>query len=72
MSFAEFLVRFRTAGGWSRAEIADAAGVTAQYVQMLETGIRNPSTDTIERFVVALDLTPRNAGILRRAGNAHR
>ena len=72
MTFAELLVRYRMAGGWSRAEAADAAGVSAQYVQMLETDVRKPSTDTIERFVVVLDLTPRNAGILRRAGNAHR
>lgn len=72
MTFAELLVRYRMAGGWSRAEVADAAGVSAQYVQMLETGVRNPSADTIERFIVALDVTPRNARILRRAGNAHR
>lgn len=71
-SFGEMLTTYRQHGGWTRAEIATAAGITTQFVTYLETGARHPSSDTVERLIIALDLPPRRAGLLRRLGVSHR
>lgn len=71
-SFGELLQMQRERGGWSRREIADAAGVSTQFVTYLETGARNPSEDTVERLIVAMDLPARSAGIFRRTASAER
>lgn len=71
-TFAALLRQHRNQGNWSQTEIAHAAGITPQFVAMLESGLRNPSADTIERLGVAMDLTPRAAGALRRAASGAR
>ena len=71
-TFAQLLRTHRTAGNWSQTEIAHAAGITPQFVAMLESGLRNPSADTIARLSVAMDLTPRAAGALRRSATGAR
>ena len=65
-SFATLLSSSRARGGWSRREIADAAAISTQFVTYLETGARHPSPDTVERLVTAMDLSPRQAAMLRR------
>ena len=69
MTLADLLRRYRTRGFWSRDEIAIAAGVSSQYIQMLETGVRFPSDDTIERLIIAMDLSGREANLFRRTGS---
>ena len=71
-SFAELLAESRARAGWSRREIADAAGITPQFVAYLETGDRKPSDDTVERLITAMDLPPRTAGLFRRFAAAER
>ena len=71
-SFAELLAHARDQAGWSRREIADAAGITPQFVAYLETGMRKPSDDTVERLITAMDLPPRTAGLFRRMAAAER
>ena len=71
-SFADLLVRWRTQGNWTRGEIAEAAGVSSQFVAYLETGARRPSEATVERLVTAMDLSARTAGLFRRVAAAER
>ena len=71
-SFGEMLTSCREQGGWTRREIAEAAGITSQFVLYLESGERHPSSDTVERLITALDLPPRRAGLFRRLGATHR
>ena len=71
-TFGELLCSWRLRGGWTRGEIAQAAGVSGPFVAMLENGVRKPSDDTVERLIVALDLSPRTAGMFRRMAVAER
>ena len=71
-SFGELLSSCRKQGGWSRREIAEAAGISTQFVTYLESGERDPSADTVERLITAMDLPPRRAALLRRLGAVHR
>ena len=71
-SFADLLVRWRNEGNWTRREIAEAAGVSSQFVAYLETGARKPSDDTVERLITAMDLSARTAGLFRRVAAAER
>lgn len=71
-TFAQALTAARTAGGWTRREIAEAAGITAQFVAYLEAGQRQPSEDTVDRLVIAMDLAPRAAAQLRKLAAAER
>lgn len=71
-TFAALLTSLRSKAGLTQGEVAEGAGVTAQFVSMLETNVRRPSVDTVERLIVALDLTPRAAGIFRRVAAAER
>ena len=66
VSFGELLSSYREQGGWSRREIADAAGISTQFVTYLESGERHPSADTVQRLITAMDLPPRRAALLRR------
>jgi transcriptional regulator with XRE-family HTH domain len=69
-SFGEFLATSREQGGWSRREIAEAAGISTQFVAYLESGERHPSPDTVERLIMAMDLPPRRAARLRQLGHS--
>ena len=71
-SFAELLTQWRTRGGWTRGEVAVAAGISTQFVTYLETGARRPSDETVERLITALDLKPRTANLFRRVATAER
>jgi transcriptional regulator with XRE-family HTH domain len=71
-SFGQFLATSRQQGGWSRREIAEAAGISTQFVTYLESGERHPSPDTVERLITAMDLPPRRAARLRQLGALHR
>ena len=71
-SFAELLTQCRTHGGWTRGQVAVAAGISTQFVTYLETGDRRPSDETVERLITALDLKPRTAGLFRRLAAADR
>ena len=54
-SFGALLMSYRAHGGWTRREIADAAGISLQFLIYLETSERHPSPDTIERLITAMD-----------------
>jgi transcriptional regulator with XRE-family HTH domain len=71
-SFGDLLSRCRQQGGWTRRDIAEAAGISTQFVTYLESGERHPSTDTVQRLITAMDLPPRRAALLRRLGAAER
>ena len=71
-SFGALLMSYRAHGGWTRREIADAAGISLQFLIYLETSERHPSPDTIERLITAMDLPPRRAALMRRLGTTRR
>ena len=50
----------------------DRRRITPQFVAYLETGMRKPSDDTVERLITAMDLPPRTAGLFRRMAAAER
>lgn len=47
----------RTAKGWSQAELAEAAGVGANYVGILERGVKLPTLDTLVSLAKALGVS---------------
>ena len=52
--------------GWSLRELAQRADVDHAYVYRLETGAKeSPSGEVIDKLIVALTPSPRNAEILR-------
>ena len=59
--------KHRKASGLSQADLAAGAVVTAQFVGMLELGVRKPSPETVDNLIVALDLDEKNAKQLRKA-----
>jgi transcriptional regulator with XRE-family HTH domain len=44
--------------GWSQAELAEAVGVGANYVGILERGQKLPTLDTLAAFAKALGCSP--------------
>ena len=59
MSYMEALKEVRESVGMTVAELAEAAGVSRQYVYALEAGRRdNPSKDIRLRIATALDVPP--------------
>ncbi len=49
------LKKLREQKGWTQAELATRAGVTPEYVTMLERGARtNPTIETLKRLAKAL------------------
>ena len=66
-SFGGMLRKNRKARGLSQADLAAGAVVTAQFVGMLELGVRKPSPETVDNLIVALDLDEKNAKQLRKA-----
>lgn len=57
-SLAVRLKALRTKLNLSRAELADAAGVTTGPIQNIELGRGAPGVDTIERLATALNVSP--------------
>ena len=56
-NFGRALCNARREGGMSRATIADAAGVTRQFVRLLERGERDVSLDRASRLAKAVGKT---------------
>jgi transcriptional regulator with XRE-family HTH domain len=54
--FGETLRRFRTDRGWSQERLAEAAGITLNYVGNLERGEQGPSLNILLRLARALDI----------------
>lgn len=50
MSKNDNLSRFRLSSGLTLKEIADKIGVSKSYYEKIESGIRNPSFNFIEKF----------------------
>lgn len=48
----------RTAKGWSQAQLAEAVGVGANYVGILERGVKLPTLDTLIKLAKALGCSP--------------
>ena len=67
-SFGQLLRARRKALGLAQTDVATGAGITAQYIGMLELGVRQPSADTIDRLVIALDFDDKAASKFRKAG----
>ena len=56
--FGETLRQFRTERRWSQERLAEAAGITLNYVGNLERGEQGPSLNVLLRLARALDLAP--------------
>ncbi len=54
--FGQALRRFRTERGWSQERLAEAAGITLNYVGNLERGEQGPSLHIIVRLARALGI----------------
>jgi DNA-binding XRE family transcriptional regulator len=54
--FGQALRRFRTERGWSQEELAEAAGVTLNYVGNLERGEQGPSLHVLVRLARGLGI----------------
>jgi transcriptional regulator with XRE-family HTH domain len=53
--FGNALRRLRTQRGWSQERLAEAAGITLNYVGNLERGEQGPSLNILVRLARALD-----------------
>lgn len=56
VAFGHSLRRLRTERGWSQEELANAAGITLNYVGNLERGEQGPSLHVLVRLARALDV----------------
>lgn len=48
------LIHFRERDGWSRAKLAEAAGLNAETLRLYELGRRNPTPATIRQLADAM------------------
>ena len=54
--FGRALRRLRTERGWSQERLAEAAGITLNYVGNLERGEQGPSLNVLARLARAFDM----------------
>jgi transcriptional regulator with XRE-family HTH domain len=52
------LKSYRAARGWSQAKLAEKAGISTQYIGMIETKIKFPSSNMLEKLATALRIDP--------------
>lgn len=55
---ASNLKTYRAARGWSQAKLAEKAKTSTQYIGMIETKIKFPSSTMIHRLAVAFGIDP--------------
>ena len=55
---ASNLKSFRAARGWSQAKLAEKTGTSTQYIGMIETKIKFPSSDMLQKLALALSIDP--------------
>lgn len=55
---ASNLKSFRSARGWSQAKLAEKTGTSTQYIGMIETKIKFPSSEMLQRLALALKIDP--------------
>jgi len=55
---ASNLKAFRAARGWSQAKLAEKTGTSTQYIGMIETKIKFPSSDMLQKLALALAIDP--------------
>lgn len=55
--FGERLKHWRLKRGMTQKELADKMGITYWQISHYESGRRNPSLYTVERFLTALDVS---------------
>ena len=49
---------YRTARGWSQAKLAEKTGTSTQYIAMIETKIKFPSSNMLQKLAKALGIDP--------------
>ena len=52
------LKSYRAARGWSQARLAEKAGTSTQYIAMIETKIKFPSSEMLHKLAGALKIEP--------------
>ena len=52
------LKKLRAARGWSQAKLAEKAKTSTQYIGMIETKIKYPSSSMVHRLAKAFDIDP--------------
>lgn len=57
-SFADVLRRSRLAAGLTQEQLADRAGITRNFVGLLESGRRGPSLESFIEICRALEIEP--------------
>jgi transcriptional regulator with XRE-family HTH domain len=49
---------YRAARGWSQAKLAEKTGTSTQYIGMIETKIKFPSSKMLHKLAKALEIDP--------------
>jgi transcriptional regulator with XRE-family HTH domain len=55
---ASNLKTYRAARGWSQANLAEKTGTSTQYIGMIETKIKFPSSNMLHKLAKALGIDP--------------
>jgi transcriptional regulator with XRE-family HTH domain len=55
---ASNLKTYRAVRGWSQAKLAEKTGTSTQYIGMIETKIKFPSSGMLQKLALALNIDP--------------
>jgi transcriptional regulator with XRE-family HTH domain len=55
---ASNLKSYRAVRGWSQAKLAEKTGTSTQYIGMIETRIKFPSSEMLQKLASALGIDP--------------
>jgi transcriptional regulator with XRE-family HTH domain len=55
-TFAEWLKASRSRSGWNEQQLADNAGLSQPYINLLEDGARRPSRGAVEKLAAAMGI----------------